>query len=161
MRIVPIEADLAGLLLQLECSGQGREVRRDAAKRHTLRRGVRPARGAFGLLLGLDALPQRVDLLGAQRTRVAEYVGMSPDQLLGNGLDDPAEVEQSLLLGHSRVKHDLQKEVPEFVAEIIKVAAFDRVSDLVGFLDGVRRDGREVLFQVPGTSGAQACAAPP
>ena len=86
---------------------------------------------------------------------------MPPDELFGDRLDHVAEIERALLLGHAGVEHDLQEQVAEFVAQIVEIAARDRVGDLVGFLDGVRRDRREILLQVPRAAGARACAAPP
>ena len=62
--------------------------------------------------------------------------------------------ERALLLGHAGVEHDLQQQVAELVLQVIEIAAADRVGDLVGFLDGVGRDGREILLQVPRTAGA-------
>ncbi len=50
------------------------------------------------------------------------------------------------------MEHHLQQQVAEFVAQVVEVAAVDRVGDFVGFLDGVRRDGGEALLQVPGAA---------
>ena len=61
--------------------------------------------------------------------------------------------ERALLLGHAGVEHDLQQQVAEFVPQVVEIAALDRVGDLVGFLDGVGRDGREVLLEVPRAAG--------
>ena len=62
---------------------------------------------------------------------------------------DIGEGKCPLLLGHACVEHHLQQQVAELVAEIVEVAAVDRIGNLVGFLDGVRGNGREVLLQVP------------
>ena len=86
---------------------------------------------------------------------------MPPDQLLGDRLHHVAEIERALLLGHAGVEHDLQQQVAQFVAQVVEIAALDRVGDLVGFLDRVGRDGREVLLQVPRAARFPACAAPP
>src|SRR5262245_46871021 len=70
-RIVPVEPDLAGLGLQLERPGEGRERDRDAGK------GTRDVRsltlslvtiGLPSLFLGLDPVPQPLD---AFRRKVA------------------------------------------------------------------------------------------
>jgi hypothetical protein len=58
-----------------------------------------------------------------------------------------------LLFGHARVKHNLQQEIAEFVSEVLKVATRDRVSDFISFLDGVGRNGREILLEVPRAAG--------
>jgi hypothetical protein len=68
------------------------------------------------------------------------------------------EFERALLLGHAGMKDDLQEQVSELVAQILQIAARNRVGHLEGFLDGVGCDGREVLFKVPwapGLRGAQ------
>jgi hypothetical protein len=47
------------------------------------------------------------------------------------------------------VKHDLEQQIPELVAQVVEIAARNRVGDLVGLLDGVGSDGLEALLQVP------------
>ena len=86
--------------------------------------------------------------------RVPEHVRMAADQLLGDGLDHVAEIEGALLLRHAGVKHHLQQEIAQFVAQIVEIVTDDGVGDLVGFLERVGRDGREILLQVPRTTGA-------
>ncbi len=81
-------------------------------------------------------------------------MGVPADHLAHDRFDHVAERERPLLLGHARMKHHLQQEIAEFVAEIMEIAAHDGVHDLVGLLDGVRRDGRKGLFEVPGTAAA-------
>ncbi len=140
-RIVPVEADLAGLLLQLERAGQGGQGDRHAGERtRSLGRRAAARLGAFGLLLGLDAVPQAFDRLGRKPARLAEHMRMPADQLGGDGLDHVAEVERALLLRHAGVEHDLEQEVAQFVPQVDEIAARDRVGDLVGFLDRVGRD---------------------
>ena len=48
-----------------------------------------------------------------------------------------------------RVIDDLQQEIAELVLERVEIAPRDRVGDLVGLLDRVGRDGREVLLRDP------------
>ena len=79
---------------------------------------------------------------------------MAADHLVDDALGDVGEVEGPGLLGHSGVEHDLEQQVAEFALEVGEVAAFDGVGHLIGFLDGVGRDGREGLFKVPGTTVA-------
>ena len=78
-------------------------------------------------------------------------------QLGGDGLDHVAEIEGALLLGHASVESDLEQQVAELVLEVVKIAARDGVGHLVGFLERIRRDRPEVLFEVPGAAGA-GCA---
>ena len=88
-------------------------------------------------------------------------MGMPADHLGRDRLDDAAEIERALLLGHPRVEDDLQQQVAEFVAQLAEVAARDGVGDFVGFLDGVGRDGREGLLEIPGTAAPGRRAARP
>ena len=92
---------------------------------------------------------------------IAEDVRMPADQLVGDGLDHIAEIERALLLRHAGVEHDLQQQIAQFFLEVGEIVARDRVGDLIGFLERVGRDGREILLQIPGAAGFRACAAPP
>ena len=151
-RIVPVEANLAGLGLQLERAGKGGQGDRDAGEgaRSFLSRALACLLRA---LLALDALPQVLDGLGGETARFPEHMRMAADKLLGDRLDHVAEIEGALLLRHAGVEHDLQQEVAQFVAQIVEIAAGDGVGDLVGLLDRVGRDGREILLQIPRTAG--------
>ena len=79
---------------------------------------------------------------------------MAADQLFGDRLDHVAEIERALLLRHAGVEHDLEQQVAQLVAQVGEIAAGDGVGDLVGFLERVGRDGREILLQVPRAAGA-------
>ena len=74
---------------------------------------------------------------------------MATFHLVGDRRGDIVKAEQAGLLGHPGVKGDLQQEVAELVFQRRHVAALDRVGDLVGFLDGIGRDGREILLDIP------------
>ena len=78
---------------------------------------------------------------------------MAADHLGGNGLHDVAEGELSGLLGHPRMVDDLQQKVAEFLAQVIGIAARYGIGHLVGFLDCVGSDGREILLDIPRTAG--------
>jgi hypothetical protein len=54
---------------------------------------------------------------------VGEDMWVPSDHLGGDGLDHVAERERRLFLRHAGMKHHLQQEIAEFVAEIDKVAA--------------------------------------
>jgi len=62
---------------------------------------------------------------------------------------DVLEPERAGLARHLRMVDDLQQEIAEFLLERRHVVALDGVGDLVGFLDGVRRDRPEGLVDVP------------
>ena len=146
--IAPVEADTAGALLDLLGPGEGGEVEWhviEGARRHG---GRRPERA----LLGLDGFP-RDDLgLGVATLGAAEDMGVPGDHLVREAVGDSVEVECALLLGHPGMEHDLEEEVAQLFAKRAKIVARDGVGDLIGFLDRVRRDRREVLLDVPGTA---------
>ena len=73
---------------------------------------------------------------------------MAADEFGGNGLDHAPEVEQSRFLRHSRMEDDLQQQVAQLVAQVVRFAALDRIRDLVGFLDRERE--RSTRTSVPG-----------
>ncbi len=80
-------------------------------------------------------------------------MGVAADHLGGDRLDHVAKGKQAGLGRHLGVIDGLEEEIAELVLEIVRVAAGDGVGDLIGFLDRVGRDGREVLHDVPGAAG--------
>jgi hypothetical protein len=67
----------------------------------------------------LDLGPRPLDVLGREiRASVREHMRVPPDQFSGDRLDDTAEVEGVLLLGHARVEDDLKQQVAEFVTQV-------------------------------------------
>jgi hypothetical protein len=48
----------------------------------------------------------------------------------------------------------LQQEIAEFATEIVEIAARDGIGDLIGFLDGIGRNGCKILLEVLGATGA-------
>ncbi len=86
---------------------------------------------------------------------------MPSDHLARDGLDHVAECEGVLFLRHAGVKHHLQQEIAEFVAQIVEIAARDGVGDFIGFLDGVGRDRSQNSVRDPMGSRCRAFAASP
>ena len=86
---------------------------------------------------------------------------MPAQHLVADRRDHVGERERAGLLGHARVKHDLEQQVAELVLELAEVAALDRVGDLVRLLDRVRRDRRERLLEVPRATALADRAASP
>ncbi len=74
---------------------------------------------------------------------------MAPHHLVGDRLRDVVEAEMPGLFGHPGVEHDLQQQIAKFVLEGRDVAALDRVGHLVGLLDRIGRDRREILLPIP------------
>src|SRR6185312_14560653 len=148
-RVVPVEPDLARFLLQLERARKRRQGERNAVERA----GPCLAGGELrALLIGLDASPERLHLGGVERARIAKDMGMTADELGGYRLDHSLEIEQARLFRHAGVKDDLQQEVAEFLAQILRSAALDRVGHFVGLFDRERGDRGEGLLLIPGAA---------
>src|SRR3954462_9329921 len=79
-------------------------------------------------------------------------MGMAPDELFAQRLHYIGKVERALLLRHTGMKNDLQEKVAKLLAQIYEIAARNGVGDLVGFLNRIGRDGREILVEVPRTA---------
>ena len=77
---------------------------------------------------------------------------MPAQQLVADRVDDIGEFERAGFTGHACKENHLEQQVAELVAERRHVLAGDRVGHLVGFLDGVWRDRREILLEVPRTA---------
>ena len=79
-------------------------------------------------------------------------MGVPADQLLGDGVDHVADVEAPQLCGHLCVIDRLQDQIAEFLAQVVEILALDGIGHLVGLLDGVVPDGREILLEIPGAA---------
>ena len=145
----PVEPDPRRALLQLSRPQQGGESVCDVVE------DAGPASFRTGARL---PFPRLVDLPRQRLCRgvrdvdvaVAEDVGMPADHLVADSVHDAAEIEAARFARHLRVEDDLKEQVPELVAQTLHVTVLDRVRDLVGLFDGVRRDGLEGLLEVPG-----------
>jgi len=76
-RLLPVEADPGGLLLQPMGAQEGRQLARDAVQKRCATLGVEPLRL-------LDLLPIEKNLLGGIGLDIAEHVGMAPDEFFGD-----------------------------------------------------------------------------
>ena len=90
---------------------------------------------------------------------IAEHVRMAAHHLVADRSDDVGEGERALLLRHARMEHHLQQQVAQLVLQVAQVAAVDRIGDLVGLFDRVRRDAGEVLFDIPGATALRIAQA--
>jgi hypothetical protein len=137
----PVEADGGGSVGQFDGSGQSGQ-----GDRHPGEGAELPAGGAFG---GFLRLPGRGLGRGVADGRIAEYVRVAAYHLVADAFRDIAKGEQTGFLGEAGVVDDLEQQVAEFVRQGGEIAVGDGVGDLVGFLDGVGRDGVEALVLVP------------
>ena len=81
-----------------------------------------------------------------------EDVRMPADHFLADSPRHVLEGEGARLLGHARVKHHLQQEVAQLVAQGVEVVLRDRLDNLVRLFDGIGSDAGEGLFPIPGTA---------
>src|SRR4029077_16452100 len=86
-RAVPIEADLAGLGLQFERTGEGRERDRNSGEGACGLRAAWPV-ALLGSFRAFDAFPQALGRFCRETSLLAEHVRMAPHELLGETLDD-------------------------------------------------------------------------
>jgi len=138
-------------------SGQSKPMR--AARREILaaQRGEGegdPVEDAIGPAAGLPLsrlmrLPGLVLRRGRPDFGLAEHMRMAPLHFVGDRLRDIVETKKTGFLSHAGMEHDLEQEIAELVFERRHVAALNGVGDLIGFLDRIGRDRREILFAVP------------
>ena len=140
------------MFLDLDRTGEGREVDRHAIKSAFLRRSTTFRCGLRGGFLRLDPLPHAVHCARGLGLFIAENMRVASDHLPRDGISDRREVEFSRFFSHLRVKDDLKQQIAQLVLEVVKIAARDRIGDLIGFLDGIGRNAGEVLLDVPGTA---------
>ena len=144
--IGPVEADRRRAFLQfggtLPLRQSGGDSRQNAVVRTT----------ALAALLAFHALPGFGLGGGIGDAGLSENVRMPVGHFAVDGRNHVVEREQTLLLRQLGMEHHLEQEIAEFVAQVIRLTALDGIGDLIGFFDGVRRQGAEVLLQIPGTA---------
>ena len=77
---------------------------------------------------------------------------MASDHFRRDGSNHVAKLEQTRFLCHLRVEHHLQQQVSQFVFQIDKVAALNRIGHFVSLFKCVGDDRGEILFDIPRTS---------
>ena len=75
-----------------------------------------------------------------------------PDHFAANTVSDVVEIEFTGLRGHLGMKNDLKKQVSQLVTQGGHVFSRDRIRDLIGLLDRIGGNTREVLLAVPGAA---------
>ena len=135
----PVEAGAGGPPLQLGGAFQGGKRQGNTGQSAGIER--------FLSFLGLQFFPTWAVLGIAEDMRVAAL------ELVGDAAHDVVEREMAGFSRHLRVEYDLELEIAELVGQRVHVAAIDGVGDLIGFLDGVGRDGREILLAIPFAAG--------
>ena len=133
--IGPVEAGARGTALQLGRPFERRKRQGNAGQGAFV--------GRYFALGGLDVLPAGT-VLG-----IAEDMRMTALELVADARDHVLEREMAGFVSHLRVEHDLELEIAEFVGERVHIVASDGVSDLIGFFDRIRGDGREALRAIP------------
>src|SRR6185312_6523773 len=129
--------------------------------------GKRAAIGGRSVAGGLGALARLLLLPDARKlTRIGgnpwflEYVRVAADELFADVVGDRGEVEPTLLLGHAGMKHHLEEQIAELLAQLVRLATLDGIGDFVRLFDGVGRNGAKRLLAIPGTAAlrvAQPC----
>jgi hypothetical protein len=78
---------------------------------------------------------------------------MATFHLVADRVGDIVETKQTVVGRNLAVKNDLEQQISELVADCRRIAAGDRIGNLIGFLDRVRRDRLEILGDVPFATG--------
>ena len=86
--------------------------------------------------------------------RLAEYMRMPPQQFFGEPCTTSPNSNAPCSCAMRAWNTTCSSRSPKLVAQIVEIAARNGVGDLVGFLDRIGGDGREILLQVPRTAGA-------
>ena len=73
---------------------------------------------------------------------------VATDDLVADRAHDSLEIELSPLLGDPRLKHDLEQQISELLAEIPRSARGDRLQHLVGLLDDEGAEALEGLLAI-------------
>ena len=76
-------------------------------------------------------------------------MGVAALHLVGDVAGDIVEIEPAFFPAHLGVKHDLKQQIAELLAQSRPILALDRIRHLIGFFDGVGRDGAKTLLLVP------------
>ncbi len=144
------------------CRGAGTELSRACEcrqrHRHVCKRTV-IARGRP--FLAFDLFPQAGLFRGVCDGRPAEHMRVAARELVADRIDDVVECECALLARKPGMEDNLEQQVAELVAQRREIRALDRVGDLVGFFERVRRDRSEVLLAGPRGSRAAGRAGGP
>src|SRR3546814_18204122 len=69
--------------------------------------------------------------------------------LVAERVGDIVEPEQAIVGRYLAMEYDLEQQIAKLIADRSGVAAGDRVGNLIGFFDGIGRDGREILREIP------------
>ena len=93
---------------------------------------------------------------GGDRRFFSKDVGVAADQLAIEAGNHIRDGEVTRLVGHLRIKEDLEQEVAQLLAKVGPMAPLDRVEDLVGFLERIFPYGVEALLAIPGASTGTA-----
>src|SRR3546814_6690542 len=68
---------------------------------------------------------------------------------LADRLGDIVEPEQAIVGLYLAMEYDLEQQIAKLIADRSWVVAGDRVGNLIVFFDGIGRDGREILREIP------------
>ena len=106
-------------------------------------------------LARLLRLPRDMQLRHADGPGLGENMRVAPDQLVADAARHGGEIKAPGLLAQQRVKHHLEQQVAQLIAQAIQITAPDGVGNLVGLLDRKRRNAEKILFPIPRAAGCR------
>ena len=150
---MPVKANLRGFLLNLAGPLQCGQT-----FRHTINgAGVfAPLAGAFLLL---DLFPVSLYRLLITRFGIRKDMRVAPYHLVTQHLNHFIEIEQPLLSRHLRMENHLQQQVAQLFLQFRIVPLGNRLGHFEGFFNGIRRNGIEVLLDIPRAAGFRVAQA--
>ena len=77
---------------------------------------------------------------------------MPAHQLFIDGSDDIIKTEFILFTGHLGIKNDMEKQIAQFILEVMHVRPLDRIGHLISLFDGIGRNAQKILLQIPWTA---------
>ena len=92
--------------------------------------------------------------------RLGKDMRVPAHHLIADSAGYSGKLEESGFLSHACMEDHLEQEVTQFIAQFLIILTLDRVSDLIGFLDGVGRDATEILFDIPRAAALRVAQAP-
>ena len=143
----PVEADLAGFLLELGGAEESGEA------------FANPVEVGFFFVAffgALDVLPLGQNAISGTDSRIAIDVWMTADEFVANTAGDVVKIEAIIFLRELGVEDNLQEKVAEFLLKVFVVVCLDGGNSFVSFLDEIGDEGIVGLFGVPWTAAGGA-----
>ena len=99
---------------------------------------------------GFYSLPLLVKVLLRVYHFTVEHMGVAADHFGGDGFNYIIKVEEVFLLVEIVEKNNLEKKIPQFLADVAGIVFIDCLEQFVGLLDKILLEGLGGLLFIPG-----------